>query len=403
MVNRKIAILVGDGMADYSIGELGDKTPLQYADTRHMDYLAKNGICGLAHTVPQGMPPGSDVANLSLFGYDPVQCYTGRAPLEALNMGIELGPDDVAFRCNIVTIDNSIMQDFSADHIDSALTKIVIDELAQQIQLKDIEFYAGVSYRNIVVIRHFTGDMPVTTPPHDIQGQAVNDYLPMSDNSKLLNDIMKQASEVIAHSKVIAEAKTRYRGNPTAIWLWGGGFKPSMEPLSKRFGLYGFTISAVDLIHGIGRAAGLSPIYVEGATGYIDTNYDGKAAALIEAMNKANFVFLHVEAPDESGHEGNLKHKLKAIEDFDVKIVGPVVNMLNRYGAFTVLVMPDHPTPLNLRTHTSEPVPFVIYSPDMNYRLQCNGFNEVDAKATGIVVDRAHTLLAMMVNNSFPW
>jgi len=214
---------------------------------------------------------------------------------------------------------------------------------------------------------------------------------------------MKQASEVIAHSKVITEAKTRYRGNPTAIWLWGGGFKPTMEPLSKRFGLYGFTISAVDLIHGIGKAAGLSPIYVEGATGYIDTNYDGKAAALIEAMNRANFVFLHVEAPDESGHEGNLEHKLKAIEDFDAKIVGPVVNMLNRYGEFTVLVMPDHPTPLNLRTHTGEPVPFVIYSPDINYRLQCNGFNEVDAKATGIVVDCAHTLLAMMVNNSFPW
>ncbi len=403
MNERKIAILVGDGMADYSIDKLGGKTPLQYAHTPHMDYLAKNGICGLACTVPPGMPPGSDVANLSLFGYDPATCYTGRAPLEALNMGIDLGPGDVAFRCNIVTIEHNSMQDFSAGHIDSAFSKIVIDEIARAIQIDGIEFYAGVSYRNIMVVRNFSGELPVTTPPHDIQGKEIQEFMPKGAHSDLLNDIMQRAAVAIVNSKKIADAKSTFRGNPTGIWLWGGGYRPKMEPLSKLYGLHGHTIAAVDLIHGIGKAAGLTPIHVEGATGYIDTNYTGKAQACIDAMRNANFVFLHVEAPDESGHEGNLQHKLKAIEDFDAKVVGPVVNMLNRYNNFTVLVMPDHPTPLSLRTHVSDPVPFVIYSPDRNVSHNCKGFNEVDAGNTGIVVKRAHELLGMIVHNTYPW
>ncbi|MCX8124471.1 MAG: cofactor-independent phosphoglycerate mutase [Spirochaetes bacterium] len=403
MSEHKIAILVGDGMADFPVKELEGKTPLQYAKTHHMDYLAKNGICGIARTVPKNMPPGSDVANLSLFGYDPATCYTGRAPLEALNMGIDLGPDDVAFRCNLVTIEHNIMQDFAAGHIDSAFSKIVIEEIAQAIKIDGVEFYAGVSYRNIMVVRNFSKELPTTTPPHDIQGKAIEEYLPKGQNSDLLNDIMQKAGVAIAHSKKISDAKRTLRGNPTAIWLWGGGFRPKMQPLSKLYGLHGHTISAVDLIHGIGRAAGLTPIYVEGATGYIDTNYAGKAQALIDGMKNANFIFLHVEAPDESGHEGNLEHKLKAIEDFDAKIVGPVVNMLNRYGNYTVLVMPDHPTPLSLRTHTADPVPFVIYSPDMSYRLQCKGFNEVDAAKTGIVVEKAHELLGMIVKKAYRW
>lgn len=403
MSERKIAILVGDGMADYPIDNLGGKTPLQYAKTEHMDYLAKNGICGMARTVPDGMPPGSDVANLSLFGYDPATCYTGRAPLEALNMGINLKPGDVAFRCNMVTIEQDIMKDFAAEHIDSAFSKIVIDELSAAIQQYGIEFYAGVSYRNIMVVRKFQGELPVTTPPHDIQEKKIHEYIPKGANSELLNEIMKKAAVAIAHSKKIADAKQKFKGNPTGIWLWGGGYKPTIEPLSHRFGLHGYTIGAVDLIHGIGRAAGLTPIHVEGATGYIDTNYSGKAQALIDAMKSANFVFLHVEAPDESGHEGNLEHKLKAIEDFDAKIVGPVVNMLNRYADFTVLVMPDHPTPLSLRTHSSDPVPFAIYAPTMSYRFNCKGFNEVDAAKTGIFVERAYELLGMIVNNVYPW
>ncbi|MEW6526081.1 MAG: cofactor-independent phosphoglycerate mutase [Spirochaetota bacterium] len=403
MSERKIAILVGDGMADYPIEELDSKTPLQYAKTEHMDYLAKNGICGLARTIPFGMPPGSDVANLSVFGYDPATCYTGRAPLEALNMGIELGPSDVAFRCNMVTIEHDIMIDFAAGHIDSAFSKIVIDVIKDAIPMDGVEFYAGVSYRNIMVVRNFNGDLPVTTPPHDIQGKKIHEYLPEGANSDLLNAIMQKAARAIAYSKEIEAGKQKFKGNPTGIWLWGGGFRPKMEPLSKRFGLHGHTIAAVDLIHGIGRAAGLTPIHVEGATGYIDTNYSGKAQACIDAMKNANFVFLHVEAPDESGHEGNLEHKLKAIEDFDAKVVGPVVNMLNRYGDFAVLVMPDHPTPLSLRTHSSDPVPFVIYAPGMNYRFHCKGFNEVDAGNTGIFVERAHELLAMIVNNVYPW
>lgn len=402
MDKRKIAILVGDGMADYPIAELHGKTPLQYAKTPHMDYLAKYGICGLARTIPEGMPPGSDVANLSLFGYDPAVCYSGRAPLEALNMGIELGLGDAAFRCNIVSIQNGIMQDYSAGQIDSAFSRIIIEEIAKEIPLADIEFYPGVSYRNIVVLRNIKGALPSTTPPHDIQGRAVKEYMPAGENSQILREIMEKARQVIACSETIAHAKHAYKGNPAGIWLWGAGYKPRMEPLLQRYGLRGHTISAVDLIHGIGRAAGLTPLYVEGVTGYIDTNYKGKAMACIDAMQNANFVFLHVEAPDECGHEGNLKNKLIAIEDFDAKIVGPVVNMLNRYNDYTVLVMPDHPTPISLRTHSRDPVPFAIYSPGMNHGAHCKGFNEVDARATGIFVE-AHTLLPMLVNNSFPW
>nr|HPJ36660.1 cofactor-independent phosphoglycerate mutase [Spirochaetota bacterium] len=344
MENRKkYVILLGDGMADLPIDELGGKTVLEYAETPNMDFMASNGVCGMTRTVPEGMSPGSDTANLAIFGYDPEKYYTGRAPLEAVNMDIQLGERDVAFRCNIVNAAGGVMNDFTSDHIDSRLTEIVINELADKIRIPGIEFYPGVSYRNIVVWRDYPySGITDTTPPHDIQTLKVEPHLPSGDGADLLKKIMSESSGIISSSEKIQRSKSEFKGNPESVWLWGGGRRPAMETLSDKFGLSGYTISAVDLIHGIGKAAGLKPLHVKGATGYLDTNYEGKAAALIEGLKKSDLVFLHVEAPDESGHEGDLEHKLRAIRDFDSKIVGPALSIIRDYSNFVILLMPDH-------------------------------------------------------------
>jgi 2,3-bisphosphoglycerate-independent phosphoglycerate mutase len=402
--DKKIAILIGDGMADYPLDELDGKTPLEVADIPNMDFLARSGIYGITKTVPDGMSPGSDTANLSIFGYDPAKYFTGRAPLEALNMNIELGPNDAAFRCNLVNIENGHMQDYSADQIDTEFTRIVIKELKTTIDTNDIELFPGISYRNILVWRNFPfKDLPQTIPPHDITGKKIDDFLPKGFGADELRVIIEKSQSIIAGSDIIKKSRSRYRGNPNSAWLWGGGKKPAIETLKDRFGLHGYTISAVDLIHGIGRAAGLTPWHVDGATGYIDTNYSGKANALLEAIKDSNFIFLHVEAPDESGHEGNLNHKIKAIEDFDKKVVGPVIEGLKKFSEYTILVMPDHPTPIKLRTHTADSVPFCIYS---NKELtgfrkspanSC--FTEKMARATGNNIDKAHNLIQIMINH----
>jgi 2,3-bisphosphoglycerate-independent phosphoglycerate mutase len=401
--NAKYAILLGDGMADLPVESLGLKTPLEYANTANMDRLARSGILGLVRTVPEGMHPGSDVANLSILGYNPRHSYCGRAPLEAVNMGITLGPNDIAIRCNMVEVDQGVMQDFSAGHVDSALSAAVMRELAGRIKLEGFEFHAGVSYRNIVVWRGYPhDDLPVTTPPHDIQGRETAPYLPSGSGSDVLNNIMDESTEIIASSPLIREAISQYRGSPTQVWLWGCGRRPSMDPLSKRYGLYGYTISAVDLIHGIGRLAGLTPLPVKGATGYIDTNYAGKAEALLKAMDDVNFVFLHVESPDESGHEGNLEHKIRAIEDFDRLVVGRVIEGMAAYENHSILVLADHPTPIALRTHTGEPVPFTIFSSagwdDRIFKKTREAsFSEKSASASGLFINEGHRLIELML------
>ncbi len=402
---RKYVVLLGDGMADYPIESLGNITPLEAANTPNMDYIASNGISGLARTIPEGMTPGSDTANLSLFGYDPKIYYTGRAPLEALSMGIIMGDNDAAFRCNIVTIEENRMKDFSGGHIDSEFSKIVMEELAENIRLKDIEFYPGVSYRNTIIWRNYPyKEITGSTPPHDIHDMAIDQYLPTGDGSGLILDIMKRSEKVISGSARISDAASRYQGEPVSAWIWGGGRKPAMRTLREMLGLSGYTISAVDLIHGIGKAAGLEPIPVKGATGYLDTNYEGKAHALLEGIEKGNFVYLHVESPDESGHEGNLEHKIKAIEDFDSKIVGPVLEGLKIFDDFTILVIPDHPTPLKIRTHTSDPVPFAVYR-NREWKHKSNApaknFSERSALKTGLVINEGHRLLEMIVKEDF--
>ncbi len=401
--DAKYVILLGDGMADLPIDSLGGMTPLEYASTPNMDRLAAGGIMGMARTVPDGMQPGSDIANLSILGYDPRNFFSGRAPLEALNMGIDLGPRDLAVRCNMVDIRDGVMEDFSAGHIDSEFSTVIMKELSAGINTAGMEYYPGVSYRNIVIWRNYPHPaLPVTTPPHDIQGEAVKPHLPRGDGADMLNRIMEQSSDIIASSKAVREARSSYKGSPSSVWLWGCGKKPAMTPLGDRFGLRGNTISAVDLVHGLGRAAGLSPIQVPGATGYIDTNYDGKAAALLGALPGVNFIFLHVESPDESGHEGCLEHKLQAIEDFDHKIVGPVMDGISSYRDYTVLMLPDHPTPVSLRTHSGDPVPFAIYSSTGWKGTPYDGmngtaFSEKSAAATGLFVPEGHRLIELML------
>lgn len=402
--DRKILILLGDGMGDYPLDTLGGRTPLQAAHTPNMDYIAKNGMMGITHTVPAGMAPGSDTANLSVFGYDPEKYFTGRAPLEALNMNIDLGINDVAFRCNMVTLEGDTLIDFSADHIESGYSEVIINELKERLVIEGIEFYAGVSYRNIMVWRDFPyREMPATTPPHDIQGQKVLQYLPAGNGEDLLRLIMKKSEEIIRESNTIHAAGSQFKGNPVSIWLWGAGRKPAMQSLEERFGMKGHTIAAVDLIHGIGKAAGLTPIRVAGATGYIDTNYYGKAEALLRTLHDVNYIFLHVEAPDESGHEGSVEKKIKSIQDFDEKVVGTVLQGLKEYGDYSLLVMPDHYTPVSIRTHSSDPVPFAIlkcrngkivsgkYSSD-------EGFNEKAAGLTGFIVEHAHDIINILAD-----
>jgi 2,3-bisphosphoglycerate-independent phosphoglycerate mutase len=406
MEEKKYIVLVGDGMADLPIPELGNKTILEYANIPNMNYLASKGITGLTNTVPEGMSPGSDTANLSIFGYDPVISFTGRAPLEALSMDVNLGPEDTAFRCNIINSSDNIMKDFTASHIDSMLSEIVIKQINRRITKRDIEFYPGVSYRNLMVWRNYPyKNIADTVPPHDIQGKEIQQYLPSGEGSDELNDLMKRARKIIASSSDILKAMKKFQGNPESIWLWGGGKKPKMKTLKKRFGLYGYTISAVDLIHGIGKAAGLEPIEVDGATGYIDTNYEGKASALISSIKKCNYVFLHVEAPDESGHEGSIEKKLKSVEDFDKRVVGPVIEEMEKYSNFSILLMPDHHTPVSVKTHTSDPVPFCIYSKgnplESDFKKFCaSSYSEKTAEGTGFFVKSAHQLIEIMTNES---
>lgn len=405
MKDRKYIVLLGDGMADLPLEELGGKTILEHCKTPNMDFMAENGVTGLTKTVPDGMSPGSDTANLSIFGYDPGVYFSGRAPLEAINLGIELGPDDTAFRCNIVNAHDGVMHDFTSDHIDSRLSEIIINELSKNLKHKDIEFYPGVSYRNIMVWRNYPyKDITAATPPHDIQDEKTGGYLPSGSGSEVIRDLMSLSKNIIAGSPAVKEGMKKYQGQPESIWLWGGGRRPAMNTLMERFGLHGHTISAVDLIHGIGKAAGLTPLFVEGVTGYIDTNYKGKADALLNSLSDSNFIFLHVESPDESGHEGSIEHKIKSIEDFDSLVVGPVLEGMKKFDDYTILLMPDHPTPIKIRTHTSDPVPFCIYSSDQfieeKKKYSATSFCEKDAAATGLLVEHAHNIIEIMIKGS---
>ena len=396
----KYVILLGDGMSDQKIAGLEGKTPLQVAKTPNMDFMARRGTLGLAQTVPAGYPPGSDVANLSMFGYDPVLCYTGRSPLEAASMGVALGPDDVAFRINLVHLEarggRLTMDDYSAGHISTADGRELVEELQRQLGNDEFSFHPGVSYRHLLVWHNGRTQIEAT-PPHDITGQDVIGFLPKGDGAESLINLMN-SSQMIFHNHPQLKRRSAQGETPAnSIWLWGQGKAPAMDDFRSRFGLTGAVISAVDLIKGIGVYAGLDIINVPGATGYLDTNFRGKAEAALQALQERDFVFVHVEAPDEASHSGKLADKIQAIESFDEQVVGPVLEGMRQFGDYRILCAPDHPTPVELGTHTSDPVPFLIYSGEQQEKVGVAGYDEFAAAATGIKVSQGFRLMEMLL------
>jgi len=393
----KLVILLGDGMADHPIDALDGKTPLEAAETPNMDRIARAGRGGLATTVPAGMPPGSDVANLAVMGYDPERYYSGRAPLEAAAMGVALGPDDVAFRCNLVNVDleKGIMVDYSAGHISSEEGHELITSLSKA--QSDARLYPGVSYRNLLVQEKNDGLAADCTPPHDITGQPIAGHLPKGEGSETLRELMASSVPILASHPVNLRRAAQGKRPANMIWLWGQGKAPSMPRFREMWGIEGAVISAVDLLKGMGVYAGLEVIDVSGATGVLDTNYEGKVAACLDALDRVDFVYLHVEAPDEMGHDGLLDKKIEAIRRFDRRIVGPVLAGLEKSGFdWRVLVLPDHPTPIALRTHTSEPVPFAM----MGSGIEPDGmeaFSEREAARGGCGKVEGWGLMGMMM------
>jgi 2,3-bisphosphoglycerate-independent phosphoglycerate mutase len=357
----KYAICVGDGMADLPVPELDNRTPLEYARTENMDRIASLGFLGLLKTIPDGLPAGSDVGNMSLLGYDAKSFYSGRAPIEAANMGISLGENDVAFRCNLVTFCNGLMDDYSSGHIENSDAWELIAELQSALGNDRIRFYKGVSYRHIVVISGLADIHLTSTPPHDITGKPWRDHLPVGRMSGELISIMDKARKILTDSSVNKKRIADGKKPATGIWLWGHGKSMQLPTMKERFGLSGSMISAVDLVQGLGLLSGLTVRKVRGATGYLDTNYAGKVAAAAEAMSDQDFVYVHIEAPDETSHEGSLEKKIRAIEEFDIKVVGEIMKMSADIPDMRILVSPDHATLLSTRTHDGMPVPFTVY------------------------------------------
>lgn len=395
----KYIVILGDGMADLPIDKIGAKTPLQAANKPVMDMLASRGEMGMVKTVPDGIAPGSDVANLSVMGYDPKKYYTGRSPLEAVSIGAPLIDGDVTYRVNTVTLsgedeyEKKTMLDYSADEISSGEGAQLIASLQEKFGSERLKFYAGTSYRNLLVMHN--GSLNSTlTPPHDISKRVIGEYLPKGDYAKELLDMMKQSYEILKDHPVNKAREERGLHPANSIWFWGQGSKPALPLFSDKYGLSGAVISAVDLLKGIGRCAGMKVIEVEGATGNVDTNFAGKANAALDALlSGADFVYLHVEAADECGHRGEIENKILSIERLDAatKII---IDGLKKAGEqFSILLMPDHPTPIATMTHSSEPVPYVIYRSNDEKQAQARTYCEADASKTGIFRNEGHTLM----------
>ncbi|MFW6132333.1 MAG: cofactor-independent phosphoglycerate mutase [Planctomycetota bacterium] len=361
----KYAIVIPDGAADLPVEELDAKTPLQAANKPNIDALAATGRCGTVRNIPDGLPCGSDVAILSVLGYDPKQYYTGRAPLEAAAQNLPIADDEWVFRCNFVTIIDGIMSDHSAGHISTQEAAALIDELNRLLDDEPVRFYPGVSYRHLMT---FAGECDATTtPPHDILGDKADAHLPDGKGAAKLRELIRRSRDILADHEVNAVRRDLGENPATSIWLWGEGKMPKLPAFEERYGVRGAAIAAVDLVRGLAKLIGWRTIEVEGATGYVDTNYAGKGAAAIEALDDVDLVFVHVEAPDEAGHNANPADKVRAIEQIDQHIVGPVSERLRREGdggaaggGWRMLVLPDHPTPCSVRTHTGDPVPFVL-------------------------------------------
>jgi len=397
----KYVIIVGDGMADYPVQSLGGKTPLMVARTPHMDFMAGQGEIGLVRTVPDGFNPGSEIANLSIFGYDPIRYYTGRGPLEAASLGVQLSDNDIAFRCNLVTLkfqgDQIVMEDFSAGHINNEEAREIIRDLNKKIGTKEIQFFPGVSYRHLMVLKNGAAkflnlEKLVLIPPHDIIGKEITAFLPQVKDPILA--LMTQSQGLLKYHPVNVAREGKGLLPANSIWLWGQGRSPRMITLKERFGMDGFVISAVHLIKGIGILAGLEVLEVPGITGYFDTNYDGKAQYALKGLREKDFVYVHVEAPDEAGHMGDLQLKIDAIEAFDQKVVGAILKGIKDFDRYKILILPDHPTPLSVRTHTADPVPYLIYSNEVEDETgHGKTFDEVSAGLSGISFEKGFELI----------
>lgn len=399
----KYVVIIGDGMADRPIAELGNLTPLQKAHTPYMDSLAQRGMVGMSHTIPQGFHPGSDVANLSIMGYDPARYYTGRAPLEAASIGIAMSDADVAYRCNLVTLrtedDGSvIMEDYSSGHITTEESRELIVTLAQELKSDAIDLYPGVSYRHLL-LWHNGSTTPVCTAPHDILEKNSAQYLPSGAGSEFVRDLMERSKPILARHPVNKKRIAEGKRPATSIWLWGQGKRPELPNYQEQYGISGALISAVDLTKGLGLYAGFEILNVPGVTGWIDTNYEGKAQYALDVLERVDYVYIHVESPDEAGHSGNVQYKLQAIEDLDAKVVGPVLKGLaERFPEHRVLLMPDHATPIFARTHTSEAVPFVIFdSRSPQNRPDCTYDERIAEREDKAVFEHGHTLMNFFI------
>ena len=398
----KFAVILGDGMADWPVEALGGKTPLEVANHPYMTKFAQDGAFGLVKTVPDGMKPGSDTANLSVFGYDPVRYYSGRSPLEAASLGIDLAQTDVTYRCNLVTLSgeanlsDTTMVDYSAGEISTEEARELILFLDEKLSSAGVRLYPGFSYRHCLVLNHAETGAELT-PPHDFSGKPVSGRLPSGTNEKLLMHWMEEAYALLKDHPVNRARIAAGKNPANAIWFWGEGRKPALTPFLEKTGLKGAVISAVDLIQGIGRCAGMEVVEVDGATGTYETNFAGKAAAAIDVLSRgADYVYVHIEAADECGHHGQVKEKVYSIEQIDAQVIQPIFDYLERCGEeYVILVLPDHPTPIQIRTHSAEPVPFALYRKGDHAGRNLR-YTESEAKTTGLYEDAGYRLIDRM-------
>ncbi|MDR0914792.1 MAG: cofactor-independent phosphoglycerate mutase [Oscillospiraceae bacterium] len=402
-MNKKYLVLLCDGMSDEPLQQLNGKTPMQAAHKPNMDTLAKASVIGLCKTVADGLKPGSDVANLSVLGYDPTTCYSGRSPLEAVSIGINLSDEEITFRCNLVTLSDEddfshkTMCDYSGGDISTADAKVLIEYLQQQLDDEIFAFYPGVAYRHCVVssLKTFSPNDKILTltPPHDISGRVIADYLPKGENSAKILDLTLKAHKLLSEHPLNKARENKGLLPANSIWLWGAGTKPQLPDFYEKFGKKGSVISAVDLLKGIAICAGMTSVDVPGATGYIDTDFAGKAnAAIAEFERGQDLVYVHIEAPDECGHRGEIENKVKAIELIDERVLAPMLQYLQSSGEFKILICPDHPTPLAIKTHTSKPVPFLMYDSTAAAK-GCDIFSEASAQSTGNYIPQGYMLM----------
>lgn len=389
----RYAIIIADGMADYPQAELGGRTPLEVAKTPNGDSIARFGGLGVAQTIPEGFSPGSDIATLCLLGYDPEKYYTGRAPLEAANLGIELGPEDWAFRCNLITARDDVLEDFSAGHISTEEAHALMSFLDEELSSGQIHFYGGKSYRNIMLCKGPLDVKAECVPPHDIVGRSITENLPKGRGSELLIKVMESSRPILAEHEVNRRRVSQGKSPANMIWLWGQGKRPAMPTFQQRFGIQkGAVITAVDLIKGIARYLEWDVIEVPGATGYLDTDYRAKGRFAVEALKDHDLVLVHVEAPDEASHEGSAEEKIRSIENIDAHILGTVLEALKAYSDYRILFLPDHYTIIQTRTHSAEPVPFAICGTGVGPPSGLT-FTESNALKTGLRFGKGHELM----------